>query len=1057
LKSPASRLWFAASTILAMASPSLAGFLSREVFLPAVGRISGQGGAQFYTTVWVTNPSGSRTIHVTFQFLKQGQGNATGAPSFADTLAPGETKIYENVVEEKLHLSNAIGAGRIIADGEILASERIFNQAHASDDLGTTEGLFFAAVPSSAAIGLGEQTTVQGVNQGNPSQDMRTNFALVETAGSPATAHVSLVNDLGAVVGSADFPLQPYEQIQPNVAALFSAVSTINARLVATVTAGSGRVIIAGAQLANTSQDSSGFQMSFPAPLFRAGPPIAITSEPSATLAFDGANVWVADISSNSVQRISIATGVAGPPIPVGNTPEGLAFDGTSVWVSNAGDGTVQKIPVATGVPGPPIAVGAEPSPLAFDRANIWVANEIDGTLQKIPVATGVPGAPIHVGRGPIALVFDGANIWVANSIDNTVQKVPTATGVPDSPIAVAGSPWALAFDGSSVWVANLRGGVQKIPVATGVPGPPLLAAEGAVAIAFDGANVWVAESNALRTIAVATGVTGPPIPVGIDPLALVFDGTDMWVASRHDHTVQEVGPAIPSDVFLPAVGRVTGQGGAQFYTTIWATNPSGRTIHLTFRFLKQGQANDVNPPSFADVLSPGQTKIYENVVEDKFHLTSALGAGRITSDGEILVAERIYNQAHASDNLGTTEGLFFAGVPADLAIGSGETATIQGVNQGDASENMRTNFALVETTGHPATAHVALVNDLGAVIGSADFALQPYEQLQPNVAAVLPSVSTINARLVASVTAGTGKVILAGAQLANTSQDSSGFEMSFRDPEIGVGIVPIALAFDGTNVWVANGGDNTVQKIPVLTGIPGPPITVGRFPAALVFDGSSIWVANAGGTAGTVQKIPVSTGVPGPPIAVGGNPAGLAFDGQSIWVADEGGNTVRKIPVSTGVPGPPITIGTNPTGIAFDGTNVWVANDGDATVQKIPIATGIPGPAIGVGDQPVALVFDGSNIWVANFGDDTVQRIPKATGVAGAPIPVGSGPQGLAYDGSSVWVANYNDDTVQRVPVATGVPGPAIATGRNPDALVFDGANMWVANANGDSVQKEP
>src|SRR5580765_2398143 len=121
-------------SILATA-PLSAGFLSTETFLPAVGRVPGQLGAQFYTTVWATNLTGA-TVNFTFDFLKQGQANGTPA-SFADTLAPGQTKVYENVVETKLGLASAIGAARVMSTGEIFVSERIFDQAPGAD-LGDT-------------------------------------------------------------------------------------------------------------------------------------------------------------------------------------------------------------------------------------------------------------------------------------------------------------------------------------------------------------------------------------------------------------------------------------------------------------------------------------------------------------------------------------------------------------------------------------------------------------------------------------------------------------------------------------------------------------------------------------------------------------------------------------------------------------------------------------------------------------------------------------------------------------------------------------------------------
>jgi hypothetical protein len=239
------------------------------------------------------------------------------------------------------------------------------------------------------------------------------------------------------------------------------------------------------------------------------------------------------------------------------------------------------------------------------------------------------------------------------------------------------------------------------------------------------------------------------------------------------------------TETFLPAVGRVPGQGGAQFYTTVWATNLTSAPQTMTFRFLKQGQANG-SPASFVDTLQPGETKVYENVVESKLGLNNAIGAARVTSTGEIFVSERIFNQAPGAD-LGNTEGLFFAGVPKSFSISAGQSASIQGINQGGA-ENFRYNFALVETGGGSPSVNVQVFDGSGTLLGQKAYPLQPYEQLQPGVADVVPGIKTTNARITATVTGGTGSVLLAGAQLANVSQDSSGFEMSFRDDLLGAG-----------------------------------------------------------------------------------------------------------------------------------------------------------------------------------------------------------------------------------------------------------------------------
>ncbi|MGH9444034.1 MAG: tail fiber domain-containing protein [Thermoanaerobaculia bacterium] len=253
-------LMFVGVLFLASIPSALAGFSSSESFLPAVGRVSGNGGAQFFTTVWATNLTGA-AVTFTFDFLQQGQANLSPA-SFDDSLAPGQTKVYENVVESKLGLSNALGAARVVSSGAILLGERIYNQ-EPGDDLGKTEGLFFAGVPKSFSISLGQSASIQGVNQGG-SENFRYDFALVETGGGSPTVHVTLLDGNGVQLGARDYVLQPYEQIQPNVAEIFSGVATTNSRISATVTGGTGSALLAGAQVANESQDGTGFEMSFP-------------------------------------------------------------------------------------------------------------------------------------------------------------------------------------------------------------------------------------------------------------------------------------------------------------------------------------------------------------------------------------------------------------------------------------------------------------------------------------------------------------------------------------------------------------------------------------------------------------------------------------------------------------------------------------------------------------------------------------------------------------------------------------------------------------------------
>src|SRR5438445_12884615 len=43
--------------VVSVSGYAFASFADHELFIPAVGRVEGVGGAQFDTTVWITNPS----------------------------------------------------------------------------------------------------------------------------------------------------------------------------------------------------------------------------------------------------------------------------------------------------------------------------------------------------------------------------------------------------------------------------------------------------------------------------------------------------------------------------------------------------------------------------------------------------------------------------------------------------------------------------------------------------------------------------------------------------------------------------------------------------------------------------------------------------------------------------------------------------------------------------------------------------------------------------------------------------------------------------------------
>src|SRR5947208_7500891 len=146
------------------------------------------------------------------------------------------------------------------------------------------------------------------------------------------------------------------------------------------------------------------------------------------------------------------------------------------------------------------------------------------------------------------------------------------------------------------------------------------------------------------------------------------------------------------------------------------------------------------------------------------------------------------------------------------------------------------------------------------------------------------------------------------------------------------VGNLPVGLAFDGENMWVANFNDNTITKLRASDGMSLGTFPVGQSPTGLLFDGTNVWVANLNDD--TLMKIRPSDGAilgtfPAP------SPYYLAFDGEHIWSPSISlfSAGITKLRASDGVVVDTIPVDGTAYGIAFDGANMWVAIDSNKEV----------------------------------------------------------------------------------------------------------------------------
>ena len=261
-------------------------------------------------------------------------------------------------------------------------------------------------------------------------------------------------------------------------------------------------------------------------------------------VAFDGANIWVANCASSTVTKLLASTGAVIGTFGLGSCPEGISFDGANIWVTNDGSTTVTKLLASTGAVLGTFGVGTSPSGTAFDGANIWVANWGSNTVTELLASTGAVVGTFSVGSNPYGVAFDGANIWVTNWGSETVTKLLASTGAVVGTFSVGNAPEGIAFDGANIWVTNLgSNSVTKLQASTGAVLGTFGVGEEPCAVAFDGANVWVTNfgSNSVTKLQASTGAVLGTFGVGESPDAVAFDGANIWVINENNDTVSKL------------------------------------------------------------------------------------------------------------------------------------------------------------------------------------------------------------------------------------------------------------------------------------------------------------------------------------------------------------------------------------------------------------------------------------------------------------------------------------------------------------------------------------
>ena len=268
----------------------------------------------------------------------------------------------------------------------------------------------------------------------------------------------------------------------------------------------------------------------------------AVGSGPT-LIAFDGANMWMANNFSGTVSVLRVSDGFHVMTPTVGAGPYGIAFDGSNMWVTNFNANTVSVLRASDGFHVMTLTVGANPQGLAFDGTNMWVTNLYSNTVSVLRASDGVQVMTPTVGTGPNGIAFDGANMWVTNRYDNSVSVLRVTDGFHVTTPTVGALPQGLAFDGTNMWVANNNATtVSVLRASDGAHVMTPTVGSFAQGVAFDGANMWVANAGGatISVLRASGGSLVKTVLVGSGAFGIAFDGAFMWVTNQYDNSVSK-------------------------------------------------------------------------------------------------------------------------------------------------------------------------------------------------------------------------------------------------------------------------------------------------------------------------------------------------------------------------------------------------------------------------------------------------------------------------------------------------------------------------------------
>jgi streptogramin lyase len=179
-------------------------------------------------------------------------------------------------------------------------------------------------------------------------------------------------------------------------------------------------------------------------------------------LAWDGRQLWQADLAAETVYRLDPASGRVTSSFKAPGVQSGLTFDGRYLWLLTGKPRRLRCVDPATGRPireyvlQPPTDHATGLAPDGEDR--VWVAIENLARLQLRGLTDGSVVRELAVRPRPGGVAATDTSVWYTEPAEAMLVRVNKANGRELVRFRLSGRPGALTWDGQRLWYVDTEG-----------------------------------------------------------------------------------------------------------------------------------------------------------------------------------------------------------------------------------------------------------------------------------------------------------------------------------------------------------------------------------------------------------------------------------------------------------------------------------------------------------------------------------------------------------------------------------------------------------------------